>query len=61
MELSPFLFGLYKFVKYGVYPLSWVIVLLGMTAALALFPPHPRRLRWMRINSLLALLLLGAI
>lgn len=61
MELTPFLFGVYKLVKYGVYPLSWVVVLLGVTAVLALFPPHPRRLRWIRVSSLLALLLLVAI
>lgn len=58
MELTPFLFGLYKFVKYGAHPLSWVVVLLGVIAALSLFPPHPRRLRWIRVSSLLALALL---
>jgi uncharacterized SAM-binding protein YcdF (DUF218 family) len=61
MELTPFLFGAYKLVKYGVYPLSWVVVLLGVIATLALFPPHPRRLRWIRVSSLLALLLLVAV
>jgi uncharacterized SAM-binding protein YcdF (DUF218 family) len=61
MELTPFLFGVYKLVKYAVYPLSWVVVLLGVTVALALLPPHPRRLRWIRASSLLAFLLLIAI
>ena len=61
MELTPFLFGVYKLVKYAVYPLSWVTVLLGVTAVLALFPPHPRRLRWIRVSSLLAFLLLTTI
>ncbi len=28
MELTPFFFGLYKFVKYGLYPLTWVVLLL---------------------------------
>jgi uncharacterized SAM-binding protein YcdF (DUF218 family) len=61
MELTPFSFGLYKFVKYGVYPLSWVVVLLGVTAALSLLPPHPTRHRWMRISSLIAFVLLVAV
>jgi len=25
MEPTPFFFGLYKFVKYGLYPLTWVV------------------------------------
>jgi uncharacterized SAM-binding protein YcdF (DUF218 family) len=58
MELTPFLFGLYKFVKYGVYPLSWVVVLLGVTALLSLLPPHPSRHKWIRRSSLAALVLL---
>jgi len=60
MELTPFLFGVYKLVKYAVFPLSWVMLLLGVTAALALLPPHPKRLRWIRVSSLLAFLLLIA-
>ncbi|HXX74802.1 MAG TPA: YdcF family protein [Nitrospiraceae bacterium] len=58
MELTPFLFGLYKFVKYGVYPLSWVVVLLGVTTLLSLFPPHPSRLKWIRRSSVTAFMLL---
>jgi len=58
MELTPFLFGLYKFVKYGVYPLSWVVALLGVTTLLSLFPPHPSRLKWIRRSSVTALVLL---
>jgi uncharacterized SAM-binding protein YcdF (DUF218 family) len=61
MELTPFLFGLYKFVKYGVHPLSWVVLLLGVTAALSLLPSHPTRHRWMRISSLIAFVLLVAV
>ena len=26
MELTPFFFGLYKFVKYGLHPLTWVVL-----------------------------------
>ncbi|HEY7534092.1 MAG TPA: YdcF family protein [Nitrospiraceae bacterium] len=58
MELSPFWFGLYKIVKYVVYPLSWIILLFGVTAFLSLLPPHPRRLRWIRISSFGALIVL---
>lgn len=45
MELTPFFFGLYKFVKYGLYPLTWVVLLPGVTTILALFPLSPTRLR----------------
>jgi uncharacterized SAM-binding protein YcdF (DUF218 family) len=58
MELSPFLFGAYKLVKYGVYPLSWVVLLLGVIASLSLLPPSPARHRWIRISSLIAFVLL---
>jgi len=61
MELSPFLFGAYKLVKYGVYPLSWVVLLLGVTALLSLLPPRPTRHRWIRISSLVAFVLLVAV
>ena len=45
MELTPFFFGLYKFVKYGLYLLTWVLLLLSAAAVLALFPFSPTRLR----------------
>jgi uncharacterized SAM-binding protein YcdF (DUF218 family) len=48
MELTPFFFGLYKFVKYGLYPLTWMVVLLSVATVLALFPFSPTRLRWVR-------------
>jgi uncharacterized SAM-binding protein YcdF (DUF218 family) len=57
MELTPFLFGLYKLVKYGLYPLSWVFFLMALTTWLLLLPFNPRRLRWARITSTCALLL----
>jgi uncharacterized SAM-binding protein YcdF (DUF218 family) len=63
MELTPFFFGLYKFVKYGLYPLTWVVVLLSVAGLLALFPFSPRRLRWVRlliVSSLLLLLTLSS-
>jgi uncharacterized SAM-binding protein YcdF (DUF218 family) len=61
MELTPFFFGLYKFVKYGLYPLTWVVVLLGASMLLALFPFSPKRLRWVRLLILSSLLLLMTI
>jgi uncharacterized SAM-binding protein YcdF (DUF218 family) len=61
MELTPFFFGLYKFVKYGLYPLTWVVLLLGIATVLALFPFSPTRLRWVRKLLLSALLLLVAL
>ena len=58
MELTPFFFGLYKFVKYGLYPLTWVVLLLGAATVLALLPFSPKRLRWVRQLLLSSLLLL---
>ena len=58
MELTPFFFGLYKFVKYGLYPLTWVVLLLSAAAVLALFPFSPKRLRWVRLLVMSSLLLL---
>ena len=61
MELTPFFFGLYKFVKYGLYPLTWVVLLLGAATVLALFPFSPTRLRWVRLLVVSSLLLLVTI
>jgi uncharacterized SAM-binding protein YcdF (DUF218 family) len=58
MELTPFFFGLYKFVKYCLYPLTWVVLLLSAAAILALFPFSPTRLRWVRLLVIAPLLLL---
>jgi len=58
MELTPFFFGLYKFVKYGLYPLTWVVLLLVAATIMALFPFSPTRLRWMRQLVVSSLLLL---
>ena len=58
MELTPFFFGLYKFVKYGLYPLTWVVLLLSAATVLALFPFSPTRLRWVRLLVMSSLLLL---
>ena len=61
MELTPFLFGLYKLVKYLLYPLTWVLLVMTMTTVLLCLPPSHRRLRWARIWAVSALLLLVAI
>lgn len=61
MELTPFFFGLYKFVKYGLYPLTWVVLLLSAATVLALFPFSPTRLKWVRRLVISSLLLLVTI
>ena len=61
MELTPFLFGLYKLVKYLLYPLTWVLLVMTMTTVLLCLPPSHHRLRWARIWAVSALLLLVAI
>ena len=57
MELSPFLYGLYKVAKFALYPLSWLVVLLSLITVLALAPLSLRRLRWIRGLAVLTLLL----
>ncbi len=62
MELSPFLYGLYKLVKYGLYPLTWILLILGIVILLTSLQPSPRRLRWIRslvITAFLILLVFG--
>lgn len=61
MELTPFLFGVYKLVKYALYPLNWVLLLMTVTTMSLLLPTTPIRLRWARIGSLSGLALLLAI
>jgi uncharacterized SAM-binding protein YcdF (DUF218 family) len=58
MELSPFLFGLYKLVKFAVYPFTWVVVLLALVAVLSVLPGSPRRSWWLRYLSASTLLLM---
>lgn len=63
MELTPFFFGLYKFVKYGLYPLTWVLLLLSAATVLVLRPFSPTNSRWLRrlvIASLLLLIILSS-
>lgn len=58
MELTPFFFGLYKLVKYGVYPLTWVVGCAGLTVILAWLPATPTRQRWLRLAATITCLLL---
>ena len=58
MELTPFWFGLYKLVKCAIYPLNWVLLLMALTTLWLLLPMNPSRLRWARISSISAIILL---
>ncbi len=58
MELTPFFFGLYKLLKYGVYPLTWIIGLSGMVLLFAWLPFFPIRQRWLRVSSIALVTLL---
>lgn len=58
MELTPFFFGLYKLVKYGVYPLTWVMTLAGLTLFLAWRSFSPARQCWLRLTTVTLVTLL---
>ena len=58
MELTPFLFGVYKLVKFGIYPLNWVLLVMTVTTVVLWLPFSLQRLRWARIGSLTGLVLL---
>jgi len=63
MDMSPFFFGLYKFVKYGVYPLTWIIGCIATALVIAWLPYSPRRQRWLRsllVAGFVLLFLMGA-
>ena len=55
MELSPFWFGLYKLVKFDVYPYTWICALAGALVALTVLPPSPARRRGRRILAVTTL------
>lgn len=57
MDMSPFFFGLYKLAKFAVYPFTWLFFLLGVLTLLAILPVSPRRLRWIRVLTTSAFLL----
>jgi len=52
MELSPFWFGLYKLVKYLVYPYTWLLLLLALLVLFLLWPQSARRLGRIRLVAL---------
>lgn len=58
MELTPFFFGLYKLVKYGVYPLTWIVGCAGITALLAWLPATAARQRQLRLAATITCLLI---
>nr|MBI3612367.1 YdcF family protein [Nitrospirota bacterium] len=63
MDMSPVLFGLYKLAKYGLYPLTWILLILGLLIPLTWLQSSPRRLRWrpaLAIAAFLILYILGA-
>ena len=55
MELSPFWFGLYKLVKFAVYPYTWLCLATAALTMLAFLPASPVRLRWLRLLAVTAL------
>jgi len=58
MELTPFFFGLYKLVTYGVYPLTWIVGLSVLVLLFAWLPFSPARQRWLRLSSIALVTLL---
>ena len=44
MELTPFLFAVYKLVKYALYPLTWVLLVMTLTTLWLWLPFTPQRL-----------------
>lgn len=58
MDMSPFLYGLYKLAKYGLYPLTWILLILGLLIPLANLQPSRRRFCWIRSLVIVALIIL---
>jgi uncharacterized SAM-binding protein YcdF (DUF218 family) len=61
MELTPFLYGVYKLVKYALYPLTWVLLVMMLTTLWLWLPVTAERLRRARIGAVTGLALLLAI
>jgi uncharacterized SAM-binding protein YcdF (DUF218 family) len=62
MEMSPFFFGLYKLVKFALYPFTWLFLLTTVLMVLAFQRPTTSRLRWIRalvVTAFLVIFLLG--
>ena len=58
MDLTPIWFGVYKVVKYLLYPLSWIAITGLLTLLTAWLPMTPRRTTWVRRFAFCTLLLL---
>lgn len=58
MELSPFLYGLYKVAKYAVYPYTWLVALAGLILILSWLPSSPGPTHWIRRLALTIFLLI---
>ena len=52
MEFSAFWFGLYKLVKFLVYPYTWLLLLLGLLVLFVLWPQSAKRLGRIRLLAL---------
>ena len=61
MEMTPFLYGVYKLVKYALFPLTWVLLIMALTCLWLWLPLTPERLRRARIGAVMGLVLLIAI
>ena len=58
MELTPMWFGVYKALKFLLYPLSWIIAAGLLTLLIAVLPVTPRRTTWVRRFAFCTMLLL---
>ena len=58
MELTPFLYGLYKLAKYAIYPYTWLVALAGLILILSWLPSSPGLTRWIRRLALTIFLLI---
>ena len=52
MEFSPILFGLYKFAKFFLYPVTWLVFSLGWLTLILLLPYSSRRHNKLRLLGL---------
>lgn len=61
MEMTPSLFTLYKLIGHFAYPLTWLVILVGLTLIFVSLPPSPSRqryLRWSALSSFTILIIL---
>ncbi len=57
-DMSPLVFGFYKIVKLGAWPLTWVWALLAIASILVMMRPSPARMKAARVFLLSAFILL---